>query len=51
LTAERLAAAIREAVEDASMRARAAALGERVRAEDGVGNAVRAFEQAIEHWK
>jgi sterol 3beta-glucosyltransferase len=51
LTAERLAAAIREAVEDASMRARAAALGARIRGEDGVGNAVRAFERAVERWK
>lgn len=41
LTRERLAAALRACVGDAAMRARAAALGERLRAEDGVGEAVR----------
>ena len=47
LTAERLAAAIRAAVTDEGMRARAARLGERIRAEDGVGRAVEAFERHL----
>ena len=41
LTAERLANAITQAVTDQAMRQRAAALGEKARAEDGVGKAVR----------
>jgi|LSQX01.3.fsa_nt_gb UDP:flavonoid glycosyltransferase YjiC (YdhE family) len=40
LTADRLAAAIEQAVGDEAMRERAASLGERIRAEDGVGRAV-----------
>jgi sterol 3beta-glucosyltransferase len=44
LTAERLAKAIRQAVEDEGMRAKARALGERVRAEDGVRRAVEVIE-------
>ncbi|MFN8376474.1 MAG: glycosyltransferase [Anaerolineae bacterium] len=40
LTSERLAQAIRQAVTDREMQRRAAALGEKLRAEDGVGNAV-----------
>jgi UDP:flavonoid glycosyltransferase YjiC (YdhE family) len=40
LTAEKLAAAISEAVSDEAMSERAAALGARIRAEDGVGSAV-----------
>ena len=44
LTAERLAAAITSAVTDAGLRARAAALGERIRAEDGVGRAIEIIE-------
>lgn len=47
LTAANLAAAITEAVSDPQMRARAAALGEQIRAEDGVGNAVRVIEAAV----
>ncbi|WP_165423151.1 glycosyltransferase [Ktedonosporobacter rubrisoli] len=43
LTAERLSAAINEAVTDERMRANAAALGEQIRAENGVGQAVSAF--------
>ena len=46
LTAERLAAAIDTAVNDTAMRARAAALGQQLRAEDGVGAAVR---RILEH--
>jgi UDP:flavonoid glycosyltransferase YjiC (YdhE family) len=45
LTAERLARAIEQATGDAAMAARAAALGERVRAEDGIGRAVAAIER------
>jgi UDP:flavonoid glycosyltransferase YjiC (YdhE family) len=41
ITAERLARAIQAATSDDGMRVRAAALGERIRAEDGVGAAVR----------
>jgi UDP:flavonoid glycosyltransferase YjiC (YdhE family) len=43
LTAERLARAIQAAVTDEGMRARAAALGRRLRAEDGVARAVEVF--------
>jgi sterol 3beta-glucosyltransferase len=46
LTAETLAGAIHEAVSSASIRQRAAALGETLRAEDGVGTAVRFIEAA-----
>lgn len=45
LTAERLAGAIAEVERDQGMAARAAALGERIRAEDGVGKAVAAIER------
>ena len=41
LTVERLAKAIEQAVSDPAIRQRSAALGEKVRAEDGVGEAVR----------
>jgi sterol 3beta-glucosyltransferase len=44
LTAERLAAAITSAVTDQGMRTRAAALGERIRAEDGIGRAIEVIE-------
>jgi UDP:flavonoid glycosyltransferase YjiC (YdhE family) len=44
LTAEGLAEAVREAVTDRAMRSRAAALGERIRAEDGVGRAVEVIQ-------
>jgi sterol 3beta-glucosyltransferase len=46
LTVERLASAIRIVVNDDGMRRRAAVLGEVIRAEDGVGNAV----QIIHTW-
>jgi len=48
LTADRLAHAICVAVTDESIRKRAAELGETIRAEDGVGNAVRVFNQIID---
>lgn len=47
LTAERLAATIHALTGDAALRSRAAALGERIRAEDGVGNAVRVVERLL----
>lgn len=47
LTAARLAGAIRRAVEDPRMGLAARALGERIRAEDGVGAAVREIERAL----
>ncbi|NUB20165.1 glycosyltransferase [Azospirillum formosense] len=48
LTAEGLARAI-EATGDPGLRGRAAALGARIRAEDGVGNAVRFIEEGLAH--
>ena len=44
LSAERLADALRAAVGDPAIRRRAAALGERIRAEDGVARAVQFFK-------
>ena len=46
LSAERLAEAICVAADERMVRERAAALGERLRHEDGVGNGVRAFLRA-----
>ena len=48
LSADRLAAALQGMVADGAMRARAAALGEQIRAEDGVGEAVRYLSRALE---
>ena len=47
LTTDHLAAAIRQMTSDSAMQARAAHLGELIRAEDGVGNAVNIIKQAI----
>jgi sterol 3beta-glucosyltransferase len=47
LTASALARAITRAVEDSEMRVRAAALAEKIRAEDGVGNAVAIIERVM----
>ncbi len=47
LTTERLTATIRALTNDPALRTRAAALGDRIRAEDGVGNAVRAVEKLL----
>jgi UDP:flavonoid glycosyltransferase YjiC (YdhE family) len=47
LTARRLADAMRIAVTDEAMRVRAAELGRRVRAEDGVANAIRIVNQHL----
>ena len=44
LTASSLAQAILAAVGDQDMRARAATVGEHIRAEDGIGQAVEAFQ-------
>ena len=48
LTAKRLEEAIRIAVSDQQMHARAAALGERLRAENGVATMVHSFEEFFE---
>lgn len=47
LTAERLAAAIHQVVNDPLMHRRAAALGRKIRAEDGVGQAVTVIRQYL----
>jgi UDP:flavonoid glycosyltransferase YjiC (YdhE family) len=47
LTTERLAKAITQAVADQGMRQRAAALGEKIRKEDGVGEAVQIIRQFL----
>lgn len=47
LTATELAGAIRTALDDAPMRARAAALGQALRQEDGLGTTVRLVEAAM----
>lgn len=51
LTVERLAEAIRIAVSDTAMRERAARLGERIRAEDGVARAVEIITSTTEFSK
>lgn len=47
LTAERLALALETAVTDPHLRQNAAALGQRIRQEDGVGTAVRIVQQIL----
>ena len=47
LTVERLANAIQRATADGDMKSRAAALGHRIRAENGVERAVEAFDLHI----
>jgi UDP:flavonoid glycosyltransferase YjiC (YdhE family) len=47
LTAEKLAEVIQDATSDSGMRARAAALGQKIRAEDGVGRAVDIVERLL----
>ncbi|MGO8948060.1 MAG: glycosyltransferase [Ktedonobacterales bacterium] len=51
LTAERLAAAIREAVINPTMRQRATELGKRIQAEDGVGQATDLFLRYVDSWR
>ncbi len=46
LTVENLSTAIREAVADPAMRSAAEAVGEKLRAEDGIGNAIAVVERA-----
>ena len=48
LTAEKLAAAIDKAVNDKRIKQRAATLGAKIRAEDGVNRAVELFDQYVE---
>jgi UDP:flavonoid glycosyltransferase YjiC (YdhE family) len=50
LTAERLAAAIREAVTNPAMRQRAAELGRQIQAEDGPGRTIELFLQYVDRW-
>jgi UDP:flavonoid glycosyltransferase YjiC (YdhE family) len=47
LTADTLTDAIQSATTDSSMKDRAAALGKTIRAEDGVGNAVKIIKQYL----
>jgi sterol 3beta-glucosyltransferase len=47
LTVEALASAIKQAVNDGEMRRKAEALGTKIRAEDGLGNALKIISQAI----
>ncbi|MCB0203827.1 MAG: glycosyltransferase family 1 protein [Anaerolineae bacterium] len=47
LTADALAAAIRTALHDSEMRSRAAALGEKIRVEDGVARAIELIEGRV----
>jgi UDP:flavonoid glycosyltransferase YjiC (YdhE family) len=49
LTVDKLAERIRAAATDERMRRRAAVVGKRIRAEDGVGNAVRVFNGYVDH--
>ncbi len=51
LTAVKLAGAIRTAVSDSAMRARAAQMGETIRAEDGVARAVDIIERHAAHFR
>jgi sterol 3beta-glucosyltransferase len=48
LTAEKLAAAITEASTDREMQQRAALLGEQIRSEDGIGNAIAVLEALVD---
>lgn len=51
LSPEGLGAAIRRAVTDTEMARRAYELGVKLRAEDGVGNAVRFIEGYVAAWR
>ncbi len=46
----RLAAAITQAATNIGMRERARLLGEKIRAEDGVGRAIEAFHRYVRAW-
>jgi UDP:flavonoid glycosyltransferase YjiC (YdhE family) len=47
LSVEGLAAAIQQAVSDEAMRSRAIAIGQKIRAEDGITNAIEAFDRHL----
>jgi len=47
LTADRLAAAIREAVSNEAMRQRAAELGRQIQSEDGAGRTIELFSRYL----
>ncbi len=47
LTAAKLGAALKQVLGDAAMQARAQAMGEAVRAEDGIGRAVAMIEAGV----
>jgi sterol 3beta-glucosyltransferase len=51
ITADSVAAAIAEVMKDAAMRRRAAAIGEQIRSEDGIGRAVELFTQYVERFR
>ena len=50
LTAEKLAEAIRSTVHDTALRARAAGLGEQIRAENGIACAVDVIQRHADEW-
>ena len=50
LTAEKLAEAINSAVNDSALRARAAAFGEKIRAENGIARALEIIERHVAHF-
>jgi len=50
LTADNLSLAIAEAVSDTTMQENARTLGEKIRAEDGIGNAIEAIQQVIDNY-
>jgi sterol 3beta-glucosyltransferase len=50
LSAEKLAGAIQQAVNDAGMQRRAEALGAQLKAEDGVTETVRLVERYLNQW-
>jgi sterol 3beta-glucosyltransferase len=50
LTTASLALAIQQAVSDETMRKKAAQIGQRIRAEDGIGNAVQVIEQFVSNY-
>jgi sterol 3beta-glucosyltransferase len=49
VTVDQLATALREVTTDTALRQRAAVLGERIRAEDGVGQAVEVIQKQLSH--
>ena len=49
LTAERLATALRQVTMDEEIRQNVAVLGEKIRAEDGIGETIRVIERLMEN--